>query len=275
MGVDRIAKEFRDFEYDRWQKAADSYHQYWTDLTCQAIEPLLNAVQAGEGTRLLDVATGPGYVVGAALKRGSEPIGVDFSEEMLAKARSLFPTASFVCGESDDLPFDDGSFDAVTINFGMLHFGDPDRALSEVHRVLRHGGHIGFTVWASPSSDTKTYGIVYGAIETHGTLDVPLPPGPPFFQYSDSEISKDALRNTGFTDPAVKRINQTWQLPSSEAFIEAFSRGSARTGPTLHAQNPEALKSIYDAIKKALLPYFRNNVLHLPMPAVLASARKP
>ena len=149
MGVDRIAKEFRDFEYDRWQKAADSYHQYWTDLTCQAIEPLLNAVQAGEGTRLLDVATGPGYVVGAALKRGSEPIGVDFSEEMLAKARSLFPTASFVCGESDDLPFDDGSFDAVTINFGMLHFGDPDRALSEVHRVLRHGGHIGFTVWAS------------------------------------------------------------------------------------------------------------------------------
>ena len=119
-----------------------------------------------------------------------------FQRRCSAKARSLFPTASFVCGESDDLPFDDLSFDAVTINFGMLHFGDPDRALSEAHRVLRHGGRIGFTVWAPPS-DTKTYGIVYGAIETHGTLDVPLPPGPPFFQYSDSKISKNALRKAG------------------------------------------------------------------------------
>ncbi len=54
--------EFREFEYQGWQKSAQQYHAFFGSLTNQTIETLLDAVNARSGTKLLDIATGPGYV---------------------------------------------------------------------------------------------------------------------------------------------------------------------------------------------------------------------
>ncbi len=72
-------KEFRAFEQDGWQKIPQQYHEAFTDLTTQAIGPLLDPVGVKQGMRLLDVATGPGYVAAAAAELGAQVIGVDFS----------------------------------------------------------------------------------------------------------------------------------------------------------------------------------------------------
>src|SRR5215467_10334399 len=115
------AEEFRDFEHRGWERAAAHYGKGFGELTQQSVEPLLDAVQADRGARLLDVACGPGYVAAAAAARGSSVLGIDFSAEMVEEARGRYPGLEFQEGDAEQLLFSHESFDAVTLNFGMLH----------------------------------------------------------------------------------------------------------------------------------------------------------
>src|SRR5207302_2811788 len=67
-------------------------------------------------------------------------VGLDFSPEMLAIARQHHPALDFVEGDAQNLPFEDGSFDAVTIAFGLRNLADPLRGLREMLRILKPGG---------------------------------------------------------------------------------------------------------------------------------------
>lgn len=265
---------FRAFEHAGWEGVGPRYHDAFGGLTVQAIEPLLDAVGAREGVRLLDMAAGPGYVAGAAAQRGARAVGVDFSAAMLAEARRRHPTVDFREGDAEALPLPDGSFDAAVMNFGLLHLGQPERAVLEAHRVLRAGGRFGFTVWARPE-EAVGFGIVLRAIRTHGDPDAPLPPGPPFFRFSDPDECLRALLGAGFTDPDIARVPQVWRLPSPDALFEAMFRGTVRTAGLLRAQSGEALKAIRSSVRQEVSVFQKGEGIELPMPAILASAVKP
>src|SRR5437588_11972773 len=85
--ITQDTQAFHQFEHAGWETAAHAYHQSWTALTMQAAGPLLDTAHVGSGTRLLDVATGPGHVAGLAAARGASAVGVDFADAMLALAR--------------------------------------------------------------------------------------------------------------------------------------------------------------------------------------------
>ncbi len=264
---------FRAFEHTGWQKIPKQYHESFSDLTPQAIGPLLDAVGVSKGVRLLDVASGPGYVTAAAVGRGANAVGIDFSAEMVAEARRQHPAVEFQEGDAEELPFPDGSFDAVVINFGMLHFARPEYVLIEAHRVLRSRGKIGFTVWDKPEK-TIGLGIVLRAIQTHGNMNVPLPPGPSFFRFSDPEECSQALGQAGFVTPNVVGVPQVLRLKSPEALFKIMQVGTVRTAGMLRAQSTEALAAISKAIREAARAYQRGETIELSMPAVLASAMK-
>jgi SAM-dependent methyltransferase len=264
---------FHAFERAGWESIPRAYQDAFGTLTTQAIGPLLDAARVGPGVRVLDVATGPGYVAGAAAQRGARVVGVDFSAAMLAEARRHHPAIEFRAGDAEALPFPDASFDAVVMSFGLLHLGRPDQALAEAYRALRPNGRIGFTVWAKPEQ-AIAFGIVLRAIERHGRLDVPLPPGPPFFRFSDPEESRRSLLGVGFQTPEVVMVPQVWRLGSLDALFEIMRGGTVRTAGLLRAQTPEATDAIRAEIRDAVRPYERAGAVELPMPAVLASADK-
>ena len=197
---------FREFERAGWESVVAEYDTSFGSLTVQAIEPLLDSVGAGRGVRLLDVATGPGYVAAAAARRGAAVVGVDFSAPMVAEAKRRHPAIEFREGDAEALPFPDESFDGVVMNFAMLHLGRPDQALTEARRVLRAGGMIGFTIWAKPE-ESVGFGITLRAIQTHGDMKVPLPEGPPFFRFSDPEECARSLLTAGFVNPQIGRAS--------------------------------------------------------------------
>jgi ubiquinone/menaquinone biosynthesis C-methylase UbiE len=265
---------FHAFERAGWESIPRAYQDGFGALTTQAVGPLLDAARVGPGVRVLDVATGPGYVAAAAARRGAAVVAVDFSAAMLAEARRHHPEIDFQVGDAEALPFPEGIFDAVVMSFGLLHLARPDQALAEAHRVLRSGGRIGFTVWARPDT-AVAFGIVLGAVERHGRLDAPLPPGPPFFRFSEPAEARRVLLELGFQAPETRIVPQVWRLPSGDALFDIMRDGTVRTAGLLRAQTAEALEAIRAEIREAVARYRRDAAIELPMPAVLSSAVKP
>ncbi|MBI4461232.1 MAG: methyltransferase domain-containing protein [Acidobacteria bacterium] len=264
---------FRDFERSGWQQAAYRYPNYFTALTAQVLDPLLDAVGLRSGMRLLDVASGPGNGTAHAAQRGAAAVGADISPTMVARARQSYPELPFVVADAEELPFDAAAFDAVVTNFGLLHLGQPERALREFHRVLRPAGRVGFTVWAPPE-DAVGFGILLRSVEAHGNPNVSLPAGPPFFRFSDPEECCQALAEAGFAEPRAVKVSQTWRLPSADILVDAFMEATVRTGGLLRAQSPPALEAIRAAVRDACRAYEKEGALELPMPAMLASGVK-
>jgi len=276
MGESRSATPatFKTFEHEGWEEVARPYRDAFSSLTVQSVAPLLDAVAVAPGLRLLDVACGPGDASAAAALRGATVTGVDFAAAMVEQASRLHPGLTFRTGDAEALPFDGASFEAVIVNFGVLHFADPDRAIAEAFRVLAPGGRFAFTVWAPPEQ-CEGFAIVLRAIEQHGRLDVPLPEGPPFFRFADPDECRRVLGSAGFTGTMVRELPMRWRLPGPDALLEAFLEGGVRTRGLLRAQTPAALAAIREATRREAACCGRDAGVEFSMPAVLASGVKP
>ena len=94
------------------------------------------------GDAVLDACCGTGDLAIADARAGGRVTGLDFSERMLERARSKAPDLEWISGDVLALPFDDASFDAATVGFGVRNVEDLERALRELRRVLRGGGRL-------------------------------------------------------------------------------------------------------------------------------------
>ena len=106
----------------------------WRRLTVEAV------VQPGD--RVLDACCGTGDLALAAEREGGIVTGLDFSPKMLERARRKSETITWVEGNLLALPFEDGSYDAATVGFGVRNVADVEAALAELRRVLRPGGRL-------------------------------------------------------------------------------------------------------------------------------------
>jgi len=126
--------------------------RHWWRSTARTFEPILKNPQA----RVLDLCCGTGDMTAALLALrpahtcpGEDPAapvtGLDFSAEMLSRARTKFPQANveWIEGDAMHLPYPDASFDLVTAAFGFRNLTNYAAALTEIHRVLRPGGQLG------------------------------------------------------------------------------------------------------------------------------------
>ena len=101
------------------------------------------ALAAGPGDLVLDLAAGTGTSSRAFTSAGAKCVACDFSIGMLrVGARRPAARISFVAGDALALPFADRTFDAVTISFGLRNVAEPDCALAEMLRVTRPGGKL-------------------------------------------------------------------------------------------------------------------------------------
>ena len=117
--------------------------QRWRRTTVEAV--------VRPGDRVLDACCGTGDLAVAALRAGATVTGLDFSERMLERARRKSAEIEWVQGDAEQLPFEDASFDAATVGFGVRNLADLERGLAELRRVLRPGGRVAILEITRPS----------------------------------------------------------------------------------------------------------------------------
>jgi SAM-dependent methyltransferase len=265
---------FKQFERDGWEQSVAAYDHLFGSLTTQMIMPLIGELKPAKGENLLDVATGPGYVAAKGLDCGCIVSAIDISGAMIARARELFPHGiDFRVGDAEALAFGEAAFDVITMNFGILHLAQPEKAALEACKALKPGGRFGFTVWAQPELSVG-FSIVLRAIELHGDSAVQVPAGPPFFKYSTTEHGVGLLTAAGFTSPKAQLTHLTWRLPSADSLFEAFDEGTARTGGRLRAQPEANRERIRREVRERVARYERAGSFELPMAAWVYVGKK-
>lgn len=94
------------------------------------------------GDKVLDACCGTGDLAVEAERRGGRVVALDFSPRMLERARRKSGTIEWVRGDALALPFEDGTFDAATVGFGIRNLTDLEGGMRELARVLRQGGKL-------------------------------------------------------------------------------------------------------------------------------------
>jgi SAM-dependent methyltransferase len=142
----------RPFHQEPYDAHAAGYADHVDPTLASAADRLTELAGARRGIKLLDLATGTGVAARAAARRGASVIGVDRSPGMLEAARELSPGIDLRLADAYELPFDRGTFDAVTCGLSLSHFAEGRKALREVLRVLRPSGKFIASSWGEGSS---------------------------------------------------------------------------------------------------------------------------
>jgi SAM-dependent methyltransferase len=227
----------------------------------QLRERSYSLLQAGPGSRVVDVGCGSGTAVAELAAIGSDAVGIDAAEEAVAFAREHHPGCRFDVGDAQRLPFADGSLDGYRAEKLYHALDDPDKACAEARRVLAPGGRIvlvgqDWEFFAVESDDpvltttivtSSATGIAHGRVARRYRnllLDTGF-----------DDVSCEA-RTTVLTDPALV-------LPT----LTRLAEGTARAGAVTEAQAEAWLD---DQRRRA----DRDRLL-VAIPLFLAAGRRP
>ena len=266
--------EFLDFERAGWGKSIVGYDDAFGVVTRQTVDATLDAANVHAGMQVLDLCCGPGMLAEAAIKRGAQAVGLDFSD-VVTLARKCVPAAKFVQGDAQELEFSDDSFDAVLCGYGLMHVPDAEKVLREMFRVVRPGGRIAVSVWDS-ATPHNGFGLVYAAVRAHGNLNVPLPHGADFFQFGTQAKMSAALAEVGFTDVTAKFFEQDWRVRSGEQVMQAVLKGAVRSRALLAAQSDAEISATRGFFDQTLRGLPRSGADYkVPLHAIIGSGAKP
>jgi ubiquinone/menaquinone biosynthesis C-methylase UbiE len=146
---------------DDWRSydaVAEPYARIHAPRMAEPARDLVALAGVGPGQRVLDVGTGTGVAASAAAAAGATVVGVDEALGMLRQARAADGGLRLAAAEAIDLPFRNGTFDAVLASFVIAHFTKYETALHDMVRVLRPGGRLAVTTWSDAQDElTRTW----------------------------------------------------------------------------------------------------------------------
>jgi SAM-dependent methyltransferase len=224
--------EIRDRQRAAWAGLSPGWEK-WDSVIMEQLGPvgaaMIERLDIADDQQHLDIAAGtgePGLTIARLAPRGHVVL-TDLAAEMLGIATRRASTQGItnfetrVCS-ADDLPFDDTSFDSVSVRFGYMFFPDLARATAEFARVLRPGGRLCSSVWVKPDENPWTT-IAMRAIATEAVLPPPDPEGPGMFRCAAPGSVTSLYEAAGLRDIAEWNVDVELVTRTPEEYWEMIS----------------------------------------------------
>jgi SAM-dependent methyltransferase len=254
--------------------AAEAYENlHVTALFQQWAPQMADAARIQPGHRVLDVACGTGVLARQILPivgDSGSVAGLDASVGMLTVANQLSPSIDWQHGVAESLPFDDGLFDAVVCQFGLMFFQDRLAALREMLRVLAPAGWLSIAVWES-LENSEAYREEVELLERHAGREAADALRAPFALGSRDELS-GLFHDVGMDSALIETNRGTARFPSVRMMVEADLRGWL---PLMGVNLSESLiETILSNSEEALSQYVRKDgTVEFEAPALIVCGR--
>ena len=209
-------------------------------------EAMLDAARVGPGTRCLDAGCGGGGASVLAAGRRAEISGLDAAEGLITIARPRVPAGDFRVGDIEDLPFDDGAFDAVLAANSIQYTEDRVAALRELGRVCAPEGRMVAGLFGPP--EKVEYRAVFKAVRD--TMPEP-PPGAGPFELSMPGTLEELFSEAGLTVLESGEVNCPFSYPD----FETFWKGNVAAGPLQGVLRTVSESKLKSAVYSATEPF--------------------
>ena len=242
---------------DQFGRVSHAYASSPDFASGEDLDILLNLVKPNPSMVLLDIATGAGHTAVKMAQRVKHVIAVDITSEMIDRTQELAASKNLtnittLLMDAESLSFSDRLFDVVTCRFAPHHFGDVQKSLSEIHRVLKLGGVFVLEDVSSPLD--KEHDKFINEINkirdpTH------------IRSYNPSEW-KEMIENSGFQIQSVQNFRRRYDL---EAWLEragADDDAKARVRHMCHI-TPQNIRNHFEIPEKDPLAFTEDNVIIL------------
>ncbi|WP_328325868.1 class I SAM-dependent methyltransferase [Kribbella sp. NBC_00382] len=225
-------EQIRDGQRAAWARLSTGWEK-WDSIIMDQLGPagtaMIERLDIAADQQHLDIASGtgePGLSIARLAPKGRVVL-TDLAAEMLdvaarrAAAQGVSNIETKVCS-ADELPFDDASFDSVSVRFGYMFFPDMAKATAEFARVLKPGGRLAASVWVSPDDNPWT-SIAMQAITTEVELPPPAPDGPTMFRCAAPGYVSALYADAGLLDIAEWDVPLELVTDSPEQYWEMIS----------------------------------------------------
>jgi ubiquinone/menaquinone biosynthesis C-methylase UbiE len=234
------------------------------------------------GMRGLDLGSGTGFpALLAAQTVGSSGsvIGMDLSEQMLDAARRKatalgLSNVTFRTGDVTTLPFEAGSFDAVTSRFCLMFLPDIPQAAAEIARVLRSGSWLAAAVWSAPEKNPYLR-IPMDVIKQFVELPPPVPTAPGIFRLAKPGDLASLLRQAGFIDVAEEEFAADVRFASGEEYYASLMDLAAPIQNLFAKLSDRQQFEARTQIVQAAGVHRGSGTIALPIAVRFVSARRP
>ncbi len=250
--------------------AAEVYEEFFVPaLFAQWAGPMLDAVDARAGDRLIDIGTGTGVLARAALRRvgsAGSVIAVDPNEGMLAVAARLAPELDVRRGVAEELPVADSEMTCSTCQFALMFVEDRARAVSEMARVTSPGGRVAVATWAA-IEESPGYAAMVGLLDdVLGNWAAEALRAP--FCIGTSDGLENVLR-ASFDDVVVQHRPGEARFASLEEWLHTDIRGWTLSDAVDDGQFSELRARATDRLSMFV---GADGVVSFPAPALIATA---
>jgi SAM-dependent methyltransferase len=244
-------------------------------------QALLEYARPQPGMNVLDLASGTGEpAISLASRVGPQGhvTAFDLSAELLeiaegrARQRGLTNFSTHQ-GDAHDLPFADRRFDLATCRFGVMFFTNVDKALQELHRVLKPGGRACFVAWGPFEQPYWTATV--GVVVQHVGGPLIAPGGPDPFKFSQPGSLSAALRQAGFERVDEDTRTLPWAWPGTVEEVWEYARSvSTPFRPLLERVPADQWDEINREVHAAIRQYSDGESVNFGAVVVLASGMR-
>jgi len=216
---------------------------------------LLERTDVRAGQVVLDVAAGPGGVG----HRAAELVGpqgrvlsTDWAAAMVDSAKRIgasrgLRNVEYRVMDAHSMDLEDDAVDVVLCRHGFMLMEDPILALRETRRVLKSGGNLAFSVFASPERNPFT-AVPQRVFVELGHLPQPPPGSPGVFAMSDASVIRAALADSGFDAEAIEAIDLQGSMPDGDFIVDRIIEMNPMFGRIYRDLNPDEQTAARDAL---------------------------